>query len=92
MAEKAARHLKRMAVLDLAGQNPLIVLADGDFRPYAVNATAFGTFLHQGQIACRRDGIIVERPVGEGVPREADRQDEGLKGGSPTEMDTTSAH
>src|SRR5438128_11063010 len=49
LAEKAARSLKRM-VLELGGQNPLIVLADADLE-YAVNATAFGTFLPQGQIS-----------------------------------------
>ena len=48
LAEAAGRQLKRM-VLELGGYNPLIVLADADLE-YAVDATTFGAFLHQGQI------------------------------------------
>src|SRR5204862_8274317 len=48
LAEAAGRQLKRV-VLELGGQNPLIVLADADLD-YAVNAAAFGAFMHQGQI------------------------------------------
>ena len=48
LAEAAGRQLKRV-VLELGGYNPLIVLADADLE-YAVNATTFGAFLHQGQI------------------------------------------
>jgi acyl-CoA reductase-like NAD-dependent aldehyde dehydrogenase len=48
LAEKAGRHLKRVS-LELGGQNPLIIMGDADVD-YAVNAAAFGAFLHQGQI------------------------------------------
>src|SRR5262245_57695628 len=48
IAEAAGRQLKRV-VLELGGYNPLIVLGDADLE-YAVNASAFGSFLHQGQI------------------------------------------
>ncbi|HBA55749.1 MAG TPA: aldehyde dehydrogenase, partial [Syntrophorhabdus aromaticivorans] len=48
LAEKAGRHLKRVA-LELGGQNPLIILRDANIDD-AVNAAAFGGFLHQGQI------------------------------------------
>src|SRR5262249_50447179 len=61
LAEAAGRHLKRV-VLELGGYNPLIVLADADLE-YAVNATAFGAFLHQGQICMSARRIIVERPI-----------------------------
>ena len=86
LAEKAARHLKRM-VLELGGQNPLIVLADADLE-YAVNATAFGTFLHQGQICMSARRIIVERPVAKEFTEKLIAKTKGLKVGSPTEMDT----
>ena len=86
LAEKAARHLKRM-VLELGGQNPLIVLADADLE-YAVNATAFGTFLHQGQICMSARRIIVERPVAKEFTDKLIAKTKGLKVGSPTEMDT----
>ena len=61
LAEAAGRHLKRV-VLELGGYNPLIVLADADLD-YAVNAAAFGAFLHQGQICMSARRIIVERPI-----------------------------
>ena len=51
IAEAAGRNLKRV-VLELGGSNPLLVLRDADLE-YAVNAAAFGAYLHQGQIACR---------------------------------------
>src|SRR3989475_3455593 len=86
LAEKAARQLKRM-VLELGGQNPLIVLADADLE-YAVNATAFGTFLHQGQICMSARRIIVERPVAKEFIDKLVAKTKGLKVGSPTEMDT----
>ena len=61
LAEAAGRQLKRV-VLELGGYNPLIVLADADLD-YAVNATAFGAFLHQGQICMSTRKIIVERAI-----------------------------
>src|SRR5262249_61252031 len=61
IAEAAGRNLKRV-VLELGGQNPLIVLDDADLD-YAVNASAFGAFLHQGQICMSARRIIVERPI-----------------------------
>ena len=63
LAEAAGRQLKRI-VLELGGSNPLIVLADADLD-YAVNAAAFGAFLHQGQICMSARRIIVERPIAE---------------------------
>ncbi|HEY0936053.1 MAG TPA: aldehyde dehydrogenase family protein [Trebonia sp.] len=61
LAEAAARHLKRV-VLQLSGQNPLIVLADADLD-YAVRAAVYGSFVHQGQICMCVRRILVERPV-----------------------------
>ncbi|HEY0871569.1 MAG TPA: aldehyde dehydrogenase family protein [Acidothermaceae bacterium] len=61
LAEKAGRHLKRM-VLELGGQNPLIILSDADLA-YAVDAAAYGAFLHQGQICMCARRLFVERPV-----------------------------
>jgi acyl-CoA reductase-like NAD-dependent aldehyde dehydrogenase len=61
LAESAGRHLKRV-VLQLSGQNPLIVL-DGVDLEYAVNAAAYGAFVHQGQVCMCVRRIYVERPV-----------------------------
>ncbi|UBU09363.1 aldehyde dehydrogenase family protein [Nonomuraea gerenzanensis] len=61
LAEKAGRHLKRV-VLQLSGQNPLIVAADADLG-YAVDAATFGAFVHQGQVCMCARRIYVERPL-----------------------------
>jgi acyl-CoA reductase-like NAD-dependent aldehyde dehydrogenase len=61
IAESAGRHLKRV-VLQLSGQNPLLVLADADLR-YAVDAAVYGAFVHQGQVCMCARRIFVERPV-----------------------------
>jgi acyl-CoA reductase-like NAD-dependent aldehyde dehydrogenase len=86
LAEAAGRNLKRV-VLELGGYNPLIVLADADLD-YAVDATTFGAFLHQGQICMSARRIIVERPIADRfVERLADKTS-GLKAGDPKEHDT----
>jgi len=61
LAEKAGRHLKRV-VLQLSGQNPLIVLADADLD-YAVEAAAYGAFVHQGQVCLCARRIFLERSI-----------------------------
>ena len=61
LAESAGRHLKRV-VLQLSGQNPLLVLADADVG-YAVDAAAYGAFVHTGQICMCARRIFVERAV-----------------------------
>jgi acyl-CoA reductase-like NAD-dependent aldehyde dehydrogenase len=86
LAEAAGRNLKRV-VLELGGQNPLIVLDDADLD-YAVDATAFGAFLHQGQICMSARRIIVERPIADAYIEKLTRKTAGLKLGDPNEMDT----
>ena len=86
LAEAAGRQLKRI-VLELGGSNPLIVLADADLD-YAVNAAAFGAFLHQGQICMSARRIIVERPIAEEFTARLAEKTGGLKAGDPNEHDT----
>ena len=86
LAEAAGRNLKRM-VLELGGHNPLIVLADADLD-YAVDAAAFGAFLHQGQICMSARRIIVERPIAEPFVERLTAKTAGLKAGDPKEPDT----
>ena len=86
LAEAAGRNLKRV-VLELGGYNPLIVLADADLD-YAVNATAFGAFLHQGQICMSARRIIVERPIADEFVERLAQKTAGLKAGDPKEHDT----
>jgi acyl-CoA reductase-like NAD-dependent aldehyde dehydrogenase len=86
IAEAAGRNLTRV-VLELGGSNPLIVLADADLD-YAVNATAFGSFLHQGQICMSARRIIVEEPIADEFVSRLVEKTKGLKSGDPKEQDT----
>jgi acyl-CoA reductase-like NAD-dependent aldehyde dehydrogenase len=86
LAEAAGRNLKRV-VLELGGYNPLIVLADADLD-YAVDASAFGAFLHQGQICMSARRIIVERPIADRFVERLAEKTSSLKAGDPREHDT----
>jgi acyl-CoA reductase-like NAD-dependent aldehyde dehydrogenase len=86
IAEAAGRNLKRV-VLELGGSNPLIVLADADLDS-AVDASAFGAFLHQGQICMSARRIIVEQPLADAFIERLVEKTKGLKSGDPKEQDT----
>ncbi len=86
LAEAAGRHLKRI-LLELGGYNPLIVLGDADVE-YAVNASAFGAFLHQGQICMSTRKIIVDRSIADEFTERLAEKTRGLKVGDPKEHDT----
>lgn len=86
LAEAAGRNLKRV-VLELGGYNPLLVLADADLD-YAVDATTFGAFLHQGQICMSARKVIVERSIADEFTSRLAKKADGLKAGSPAEPDT----
>ena len=81
LAEAAGRNLKRI-VLELGGYNPLIVLADADLE-YAVDATTFGAFLHQGQICMSARKIIVERPIADAFVERLAEKTKSAQGGRP---------
>jgi acyl-CoA reductase-like NAD-dependent aldehyde dehydrogenase len=86
LAEAAGRQLKRV-LLELGGSNPLIVLADADLD-FAVNAAAFGAYLHQGQICMSTRRIIVERPIAEEFTARLAEKAAGLATGDPREHAT----
>jgi acyl-CoA reductase-like NAD-dependent aldehyde dehydrogenase len=86
LAEKAGRHLKRVA-LELGGQNPLIVLRDANVDD-AVNAAAFGGFLHQGQICMSTRRVIVEKPIAKEFTEKFVKKVSTFKVGNPKEPDT----
>jgi acyl-CoA reductase-like NAD-dependent aldehyde dehydrogenase len=86
LAEAAGRNLKRV-VLELGGYNPLLVLEDADLD-YAVDAAAFGSFLHQGQICMSARRIVVERPIADAFIDRLVEKTKGLKTGDPKEHDT----
>jgi aldehyde dehydrogenase (NAD+) len=86
LAEKAGRHLKRVA-LELGGQNPMIVLRDADIDQ-AVNAAVFGGFLHQGQLCMSTRRVIIEKPVAGEFTGKFVKKVASLKVGDPKEPDT----
>jgi acyl-CoA reductase-like NAD-dependent aldehyde dehydrogenase len=86
LAEAAGRQLKRV-LLELGGYNPLIVLADADLD-YAVDAAAFGAYLHQGQICMSARRLLVEAPIAEAFVDALAAKTAGLKAGDPAEPDT----
>jgi acyl-CoA reductase-like NAD-dependent aldehyde dehydrogenase len=86
LAEAAGRHLKRV-VLELGGQNPFIILADADLD-YAVDAAAYGAFLHQGQICMCARRIFVERPIAEEFLARFAEKTAGLAYGDPADPST----
>jgi acyl-CoA reductase-like NAD-dependent aldehyde dehydrogenase len=86
LAEKAGRYLKRVA-LELGGQNPLIILSDADIDN-AVNAAAFGGFLHQGQICMSTRRVIVQKPIAKEFIDKFVKKVSTFKVGNPKEPDT----
>ena len=86
IAEKAARHLKKVT-LELGGNDPLIILKDADID-YAVNAATFGRFNHQGQICMSSKRIIVEKPLATHFTEKFVEKVRGLKVGDPQDPDT----
>ena len=86
LAEKAGRYLKRVA-LELGGQNPMIILRDADIDN-AVNAAAFGSFLHQGQICMSTRRLIVEKPIAKEFTEKFVNKVSTFKVGNPKEPDT----
>jgi vanillin dehydrogenase len=61
VARLAAEHLKPV-LLELGGKSPFIVLDDADLDQ-AVEAAAFGAFLHQGQICMSSDRFVVDEAI-----------------------------
>ena len=81
IAEKAGKHLKR-SVLELGGKDPLIILNDADLE-YAADATAWGAFLHQGEICMSTERVIVERSIAEAFTDKLAQRANALKVGDP---------
>jgi acyl-CoA reductase-like NAD-dependent aldehyde dehydrogenase len=81
VAEMAARHLKPV-VLELGGKAPLLVLDDADLDE-AVNASAFGAFMHQGQICMATERIIVDAAVADDFVARFAKKAKSLAVGNP---------
>ena len=61
VGEAAGRHLKKVS-LELGGKNALIVLDDADLD-LAIANTAWGVYLHQGQICMATGRVLVQRGI-----------------------------
>lgn len=61
VGEAAGRNLKKVS-LELGGKNSLIVLNDADLD-LAVANTAWGVYLHQGQICMATGRVLVQRDI-----------------------------
>jgi aldehyde dehydrogenase (NAD+) len=86
VALRAAAKLKEYT-LELGGKNPLIILADADID-YAVDAAAFGAFMHQGQICMSVGRVIVEQPIIEEFASKLAKKAASLPWGDPSNPET----
>src|SRR5262249_40770404 len=81
IARLAAEHLKPV-LLELGGKAPLIVLDDADLDQ-AVDATAFGAFMNQGQICMSTERIIVDHKVADAFVANLAAKAAALPAGDP---------
>lgn len=86
LSAEAGKHFKRIT-LELGGKSPLIVLKDADID-YAVNAAAFGIFLHQGQVCMANSRLIVEAPIFDAFCDRLATKISGFKVGDPRDPHT----
>jgi aldehyde dehydrogenase (NAD+) len=86
VAQRAAAKMKEYT-LELGGKNPLIILADANLD-YAVNAAAFGAFLHQGQICMAVGRVVVEQPIVAAFAQKFAKKAASLPTGDPRDPKT----
>ncbi|HEY1503081.1 MAG TPA: aldehyde dehydrogenase, partial [Stellaceae bacterium] len=80
IAQEAAKHLKPV-LLELGGKAPLLVLDDADLEE-AVNATAFGAFMYQGQICMSTERVVVDRKIADDFAARLGKKAESLAAGN----------
>ncbi|TKC80206.1 aldehyde dehydrogenase family protein [Trinickia terrae] len=85
VGEAAGRHLKKVS-LELGGKNSLIVLDDADID-LAVANTAWGAYLHQGQICLATGRVLVQRGIYERFVEKLAAKAKGLTVGNPATDD-----
>ena len=83
---QCAQNLKRFCA-ELGGNCPLIVLGDADVD-YAVNAAAFGRYMHQGQVCMNTKRIVVEQSIADAFLEKLTAKAKSLKFGDPKLPDT----
>lgn len=86
ISEVCGKNLKK-TVLELGGNNVMIVLDDADVEQ-AASAALFGKFLHQGQVCMSLNRIIVDQKVYDQFIEAFTRRAANIKTGDPKEPDT----
>ncbi|WP_418958352.1 aldehyde dehydrogenase family protein [Streptomyces tritici] len=86
VATVCASHFKH-AILELGGNNALIVLDDADVD-YAVDAAVFSRFVHQGQVCMAANRILVDRRLEEEFTEKFVGRVKGLPVGDPEDPAT----
>jgi vanillin dehydrogenase len=81
IAREAGYHLKRFG-MELGGKDALIVLDDADMER-AVDAAAFGSFMHQGQICMSVERIIVDASIADKFTKKLVKRAKNLGVGNP---------
>ncbi|EPP5101072.1 benzaldehyde dehydrogenase [Enterobacter hormaechei] len=85
VGEAASRHLKKVS-LELGGKNSLIVLDDADLD-LAIANTAWGVYLHQGQICMSAGRVLVQRGIYDSFVQKLIAKASSLKVGNPVHGD-----
>jgi len=86
VARLAAEHLKPV-LLELGGKAPFLVLDDADLGA-AVDAAAFGAYMHQGQICMSTERIIVDESVADAFVEKLAAKARTVRAGDPRAGDT----
>ena len=81
IAQIAAKYLKPV-LLELGGKAPLLVLDDANIDD-AVNAAAFGAYMHQGQICMSTERIIVDNKIADAFVGKLSAKANALPYGDP---------
>lgn len=85
VGEAASRNLKKVS-LELGGKNSLIVLDDADID-LAIKNTAWGAYLHQGQICMATGRVLVHRKIYDRFVGKLVEKAKGLTLGNPATGD-----
>ncbi|MGG6374840.1 aldehyde dehydrogenase family protein, partial [Stenotrophomonas muris] len=85
VGEAAGKHLKKVS-LELGGKNSLIILDDADLD-LAVANTAWGVYLHQGQICMATGRVLVHRKIHAAFLQKLVAKANALKVGDPARED-----
>lgn len=86
IGEAAGRTVKE-TVLELGGNNAMVVLDDADIET-AVNGAIFGRFMHSGQICMATNRIIVDEAIIDDFSEKFVKKTKTLKYGDPEDEQT----